>query len=312
MTLKTKLLSAWIILSLVIVACGISFSGNGLSDEEKLQTAVAQTIAANQQLPPQQPDQQTLPTITVAPANTAETPPTKTPEPCNKAQFISETIPDGTEIDVGDNYVKSWRLKNIGTCTWNTNYQLVFAEGDKMSGPSTVNFTQQVSPGEQIDLSVNLTAPNSAGTYTGFWKVRDNEGAYFVNNISVQIKAVAIGPPPVLKPDLATANFDITPSTPTQGANTNVKVRVKNIGNANAGAFTVKWYGLDTFANPSCTWNVPSLASGASVWIECNFVFASWYPVNKTTVVYLDTGNTVDESNEGNNTKTKSPFGVNP
>ena len=33
---------------LVIMACGISFGDTGLSDEEKLQTAVAATIAANQ------------------------------------------------------------------------------------------------------------------------------------------------------------------------------------------------------------------------------------------------------------------------
>ena len=136
-----------------------------------------------------------------------------------------------------------------------------------MGGPSTLNLTQSVDPGELIDISVDLKAPNSAGTYKGFWKVRDDEGDFFVNNLWVQIKAVIPGPPP--KPDLATANLTITPEIPTQGANTNVKVRVKNIGGADAGAFTVKWYGLDSFANPSCTWNVaglePEKANGLNV-----------------------------------------------
>ncbi len=311
MTGKAKILSAWLILSLSVLACTVSFGGGGLSDEEKLQTAVAQTVAANQQVQPspQQVDQSQA-TDTTAPADNAPSSPTATPEPCNRAEFVSETVPDNTQFDTGEGFTKSWRIRNTGTCTWNTSYQLVFAEGDKMSGPSSVNLTQSVDPGEQIDISVNLTAPNSAGTYKGYWKVRDDEGNYFVNNLWVQIKAVAPGPPP--KPDLVVANFDITPSTPTQGDNTHVKVRVKNIGGADAGAFTVQWYGLDSFASPSCTWNVASLAADQSKWVECDFVFASWYPVNKTTVVYLDTGNTVDESDEGNNSKTKSPFGVNP
>ncbi len=311
MKLRTKVFSAWIILSLIVLACTIS-SGGGLSDNERLQTAVAQTVTANQTQQQQQGQQseQPLPTITVAPTNTQQSPPTQTPEPCNKAAFISETVPDNTEFETAENFVKSWRLKNVGTCTWNSNYQLVFSEGDKMGGPSTLNLTQSVDPGELIDISVDLKAPNSAGTYKGFWKVRDDEGDFFVNNLWVQIKAVIPGPPP--KPDLATANLTITPEIPTQGANTNVKVRVKNIGGADAGAFTVKWYGLDSFANPSCTWNVAGLGAGESKWLECNFVFASWYPINKTTIVYTDTANTVNESNEGNNNRTITPFGVNP
>ena len=310
MTLKSKVLSAWIILSLIVLACTIS-SGGGLSENERLQTAVAQTVTAAAQAQPQPQDTQSpLPTITMAPTNTQQSAPTNTPQPCNKAEFVSETILDNTEFDTGENFVKSWRLKNIGTCTWNTSYQLVFSEGDKMGGASTINLTQSVDPGEQVDISVNLTAPASASTYKGFWKVRDDEGEYFVHNLWVQIKVVVPGPPP--KPDLAIANFDITPDIPTQGDNTNVKIRVKNIGGADADTFKIEWYGLDSFANPSCSWNVASLDAGESKWVECNFVFASWYPINKTTVVYVDTEDSIDESDEDNNTKTKSPFGVNP
>ena len=47
--MRTRLISAWILISLILLACTISFGGDELSDEEKLQTAVAQTIAANQQ-----------------------------------------------------------------------------------------------------------------------------------------------------------------------------------------------------------------------------------------------------------------------
>jgi hypothetical protein len=307
-------LSGILIMS-VVMACGFSFGDTGLSDEEKLQTAVAATIAANQQVQvvPTQA-QPTLAQPTLTPGSEQVTPPTATPLPCNQALFISETIPDGTEFNVGQDFDKSWRLKNTGTCTWNTNYKIVFADGDKMSGPSSKNLTISVAPGEQYDFVVDLTAPNTAGTYKGYWKISDDQGKLFVHNLWVEIKAKAIlAPPPLGKPDLIITEFTISPATPNADENTHTKVRVKNQGTVDSGGFKVQWYGLDTFADPSCYWNVNGgVVAGGSVLLECDFIFASWYPVNKTSIAIADTNDSVNESNEGNNNKTISPFGVNP
>jgi len=189
MTLKTKVLSGWIVLSMILLACNLSFGG-GLSEAELLQTAVAQTVTAAVQSQTQI-TQQPLPTITVAPTNTQASAPTNTPQPCNKAEFVSETIPDNSSFDPNESFTKTWRLKNVGTCTWNTNYELVFYEGDKMGGPSTKNLTQSVAPGEQVDFSVDLKAPTSSGTYKGTWRIRDDSDQVFVFNIWVQIKVTA-------------------------------------------------------------------------------------------------------------------------
>ena len=323
MSSRFKMLSVWIIMSLIIVACTISFGGDDLSEAELLQTAVAQTISANQAQ--QQQAQAEQPTITTAPTDTPPGPPTEVPKPCNAAKFISETVPDGTELALNQNFDKTWRLQNTGTCTWNTNYQLVFAEGDKMGGPSTKNLSGQVAPGEMVDVGVTLKVPDSAGTYKGFWKVRDDQGNYYVNNLWVEIKAkAAIGPVDLvpllpieaillLKPDLIINALEIDPATPKMGLNTHVRVRAKNVGILDSGGFTVQWYGLSTFASPSCNWNVSGgLAADSSVWLECDYVFASWYPINKTTIAYIDTTNAVNESNETNNSRSISPFGVNP
>jgi hypothetical protein len=187
MNLKTKALSGWIVLSMILLACNLSFGG-GLSESELLQTAVAQTVTAAAQ---SQDTQEPLPTVTLAPTNTQVSVPTNTPQPCNKAEFVSETIPDNTSFDPNESYTKTWRLKNVGTCTWNTNYELVFYEGDKMGGPSTKNLTQTVAPGEQVDFSVDLKAPASSGTYKGTWRIRDDSDQVFVFNIWVQIKVAA-------------------------------------------------------------------------------------------------------------------------
>jgi len=173
---------------LIVLACTFSLGGNQLSEAEELQTAVAQTVAAKLE---EEETLAPLPTITLAPTDTIQGDPTQTPKPCNKAEFISETIPDDTPFNVGETFTKTWRLKNIGTCTWNTNYKLAFFSGDHMNGPSEKNLTQSVAPGEQVDISVDLKAPASAGTYEAVWKVKDDDGNYFVNYITVKVKVNA-------------------------------------------------------------------------------------------------------------------------
>jgi hypothetical protein len=99
---------------------------------------------------------------------------------CNAAAFVADvTIPDGTYEDPGEVFVKTWRLKNVGTCTWNTSYGLFFDSGSQMSGPDLVLMPQYVSPGQAVDVSVTLTAPTSAGIYRGYWKLRSPSGQVF-------------------------------------------------------------------------------------------------------------------------------------
>ena len=99
---------------------------------------------------------------------------------CNAAQFVSDvTIPDGTYITSGAAFVKTWRLKNVGTCTWDTSYALVFDSGTQMGTTTAVPMPKFVSPGQSVDLTVTLTAPSGAGTYRGYWKLRSSSGQLF-------------------------------------------------------------------------------------------------------------------------------------
>jgi hypothetical protein len=102
------------------------------------------------------------------------------PTPCDRAQFDSDvSIPDGTSFDPGANFTKTWRIKNIGSCTWSTSYKLVFESGDAMDGPASVNLPASVAPGATIDLSVSLKAPSTAKTYQGYWKLQNASGTKF-------------------------------------------------------------------------------------------------------------------------------------
>jgi Ig-like domain-containing protein len=121
------------------------------------------------------------PTVTSTPvAPTVTLAPTSTSVPCDRASFVSDvTIPDGTFIQPGNTFTKTWRLKNVGTCTWSTDYQLVFDHGDSMGGPASQNLAGSVIPGATMDVSVNLTAPATAGSYRGYWRLRNASGILF-------------------------------------------------------------------------------------------------------------------------------------
>ena len=124
------------------------------------------------------PTSTTAPTITPLPTPT----PTATPNPlaCNLAQFITIVQnQQGNLYQPGQTIVKTWRVKNIGSCAWNTGYALVFVGGEQMGGPSVLNFTANVPPGALVDIAVRLTAPTSSGSYVGFWGLRSDTGVVF-------------------------------------------------------------------------------------------------------------------------------------
>ncbi len=156
------------------------------------------------------------------PTNTPVPPtPTATPIPCDRGQFVKDiTIPDDTEIAAGSTFVKTWQIKNNGSCTWTSGYAVVFYNGDAMSGPATRPITDgTVSPGSTVDISVTLIAPTTPGTYKGNWRLRNASGATFGigsnadQSFWVQIKSVSPTPTPSPTPAY-TLSFDFIAKGP--------------------------------------------------------------------------------------------------
>jgi hypothetical protein len=117
----------------------------------------------------------------VATTEAVTEPPVAEPSDCTTAAaYISDvTIPDGTVMSSGEPFVKTWRIKNEGTCTWDTSYNLVFESGDPMSSPPTVALDQTVPPGDEVDISISLVAPEAAGTYQSDWLLQAPTGSLF-------------------------------------------------------------------------------------------------------------------------------------
>ena len=100
---------------------------------------------------------------------------------CYWAQFIADvTIPDGTSFAPNTAFKKTWRLKNIGTCAWNSNdVSLIFDSGEKMGAPASLALPTTVNPGQTVDITVDMTSPAAAGHYFGYWKFKSNSGGVF-------------------------------------------------------------------------------------------------------------------------------------
>ena len=99
---------------------------------------------------------------------------------CNKAGFVSDvTMPNGTEVAITQVFVKTWRLINLGTCTWTSDYQIVPMQGSQVSGGRTFSLGVSVAPGHYVDISLRFTAPSKAGTYGGSYKLQSPNGEVF-------------------------------------------------------------------------------------------------------------------------------------
>jgi hypothetical protein len=96
-------------------------------------------------------------------------------------QYLGDVnYPPDSVLKAGEAFTKTWRVKNTGTCPWEDglyNVDLHYEGGDSQAsqmGPNGVFDMSRsaVQPGDTIEVSIPLTAPAGAGTYTGYWLPR--------------------------------------------------------------------------------------------------------------------------------------------
>jgi hypothetical protein len=92
---------------------------------------------------------------------------------------IDVTIPDDTKFRPGERFTKTWRLQNAGTCTWTSEYSLVWFSGEQLNAQLSVPLIENTAPGGSADMSVDMVAPETAGTYQSWWKLSNPSGALF-------------------------------------------------------------------------------------------------------------------------------------
>ena len=102
--------------------------------------------------------------------------------PCNQAAAgrpIDVTIPDDTKFGPGQTFSKTWRLENVGSCTWTRLYAVTFFSGNSLGARYTQNLQQPVTPGDTVDITVDMVAPQNVGLYQSNWMLSDPDGELF-------------------------------------------------------------------------------------------------------------------------------------
>lgn len=98
----------------------------------------------------------------------------------DEASFVADvTVLDNEVLPPTFVFTKTWRLENSGTCTWTTDYDLVFAYGDQLGAPDEIPLPTEVAPTSTLDISVPMTAPDVNGTYRSEWLLRNELGETF-------------------------------------------------------------------------------------------------------------------------------------
>jgi hypothetical protein len=205
---------------LLVAACSPSVSTSTPTfDQNPLRTEVAATVLAQvtqalaltpsitplptpsaTNLPTSTPSLTPSPTISATVTLSSGTPTTKTE---NQAQWVSQSIADDTTFTPGETFTMTWRLKNSGTSTWTAGYLLRYYSGDTFGAPKEIPLGQEVLPGGEINISTQMKAPATPGSYRSDWVMSDENRSNFKEAVFLRIK--------VAKPVTATP----TPVTPT-------------------------------------------------------------------------------------------------
>jgi hypothetical protein len=104
---------------------------------------------------------------------------------------LDVTVPDGTPMTPSQEFVKTWKIKNTGECTWGDGYTLIYSYGEKMSG-QPVPLTAPVPPGGEVDVSVNLKAPAKIGEYNSAWQMVNPKGIIFCDKEHILLVKIIV------------------------------------------------------------------------------------------------------------------------
>jgi polar amino acid transport system substrate-binding protein len=96
--------------------------------------------------------------------------------------FPDDNMASPAPFQPGATIQKSWRIQNIGTCTWNSDYTLTYVSSNPPNlpiGGNPVPIQGQVAPGQTYDISASVVAPTQPDRYQSIWNLRNPRGEFF-------------------------------------------------------------------------------------------------------------------------------------
>jgi hypothetical protein len=117
----------------------------------------------------------------------------------DRAQWVSQSIPDDTVFAPGEAFSMTWQLKNVGASTWKPTYLLRYYSGDLFGAPKEIVLGQQVLPGATIEITLKMKAPPAAGKYRSDWVLSSEARSNFKDAVFLKI-TVVVPPTPTRAP----------------------------------------------------------------------------------------------------------------
>ncbi len=195
--MSRKIIPLLVILALLTLSCSRSLAGKTGSTPVVVPIGTDFLKATVEAMRP--PTITPTPTHDITLGTVTPIPPTNTPIPtstpvqdpnCYLGLEASDiTVEDGSEIKAGEHFTKTWKLLNTGSCYWTGDFQLVFISGEPMSANSPQRLGSTVYSKKEIEMSVDMVAPNTPGNYIGYWQLQMPDG-YPVGWLWVEILVV--------------------------------------------------------------------------------------------------------------------------
>jgi hypothetical protein len=135
--------------------------------------------------------------------------PVPTEVPCLAFRFIADvTYPPGTSVPASTTFYKSWYVQNVGSCTWDGDYALMFYDGWQLGGttPMKLGPGTRVEPGQAVTLTIQLWTSPQSGYFTSLWMMQDDAGVIFGGGpnqnepLLVRVYVPGTGPPEFTAP----------------------------------------------------------------------------------------------------------------
>lgn len=214
--------------------------------------------------------------------------------------FVADvTIPDNSVVQPGTGFLKTWRIRNNGTCAWPYGATWAFAGGNQMGGPNAVPAPAAI-PGEVVDISVYLIAPTTPGSYSGYWTLRLPDGQTVQQRFYVRISVPAL-PTPIPPPPTPTS----LPPTASWAAEyfgnpnlTGQPIVVRNDADINfawgqgtpatsvpADGFSARWRRSISLPQTGAYQFFATADDGVRIWVDDYLILDEWHGASNETYI---------------------------
>lgn len=146
------------------------------------------------------------------------------------AHFVRDTIPDGSKVPAGAQFVQVWTLRNPGPNVWPAGCSVRHVGGDNMLNLDNTQPLSQselaeasesnvigrpIAPNEEVAFRVLMKAPLRRGTAISYWRLKKADGTPFGHRLWCDIQVIDPASPASPPAPVAAEPIETGPANPT-------------------------------------------------------------------------------------------------